>query len=106
MHFNHSRLHRGICVTKTCKDYLSQNTSANLKLVLEGCLNDSLWAEYNLKSKLSSEVLCNDLDNKMDIDFGDIAVAVICLSIVLLHVVGNLYDFFYVPNKDRKGMYF
>ncbi|XP_013162520.1 PREDICTED: uncharacterized protein LOC106114006 [Papilio xuthus] len=103
MHFNHSRLHRGICVTKTCKEYLSQNTSADLRLVLEGCLNDSLWAEYKLKSKLSSEVLCNDLDNKMDIDFGDIAVAVICLSILLLHVVGNLYDFFFVPNKDRKG---
>ncbi|XP_014365663.2 nose resistant to fluoxetine protein 6 [Papilio machaon] len=103
MHFNHSRLHRGICVTNTCKDYLSQNTSADLRLVLEGCLNDTLWKEYKLKSKISSEVLCNDLDNKMDIDYGDIAVAVICLSILLLHVIGNLYDFCYVPNKDRKG---
>ncbi|CAH2042014.1 unnamed protein product, partial [Iphiclides podalirius] len=103
MHYNHSRLHRGICVTKTCKDHLSQNTSADLKLVLEGCLNDTLWKQYKLKNKVSSDVLCNDLDHKLDIDYGDIAVAIICLSIILLNIVGSCYDFFLVPNKEIKG---
>ncbi|XP_068620640.1 nose resistant to fluoxetine protein 6-like [Battus philenor] len=102
MHFNHTRLHRGVCVTKKCKDYLRQ-TSDDLDLVLEGCLNDTLWEEYKLKSKLTSKVLCNNLDHKMDIDFGDISVAVICLSILLLNIIGSIYDFFFVPNKDSKG---
>ncbi|CAG5014944.1 unnamed protein product [Parnassius apollo] len=103
MHLNHSRLNRGVCVTRTCKDYLSQNTSADLHLVLEGCLNDTFWKQYKLKSKLSTEVLCNDLDNKVDIDYGDIAVAVICLTVLMLNIVGSLYDFWFLPNKESKG---
>lgn len=106
MHFNHSRLHRGVCVTKTCKEHLSQNTSADLRLVLEGCLNDTLWKQYKLKSKLFGDVLCNDLDNKLDIDYGDIAVAIVCISIILLNIIGSCYDFFFVPNKDNKGKFF
>ncbi|CAG4967876.1 unnamed protein product [Parnassius apollo] len=103
MNLNHSRLNRGVCVTRTCKDYLSQNTSADLNLVLEGCLNDTLWKQYKLKSKLSTEVLCNDLDNKVDVDYGDVAVAVICLAILILNIVGSLYDFWFISNKESKG---
>ncbi|CAK1584159.1 unnamed protein product [Parnassius mnemosyne] len=103
MHFNHSRLHRGVCVTRTCKDYLSQNTSADLHLVLEGCLNDTFWKQYKLKSKLTTEVLCNDLDNKVDIDYGDIAVAVICLAILMLNIVGSLYDFLFLSHNESNG---
>ncbi|XP_072940383.1 nose resistant to fluoxetine protein 6-like [Epargyreus clarus] len=100
-HFNHTRLHRGVCLTKTCQQYLHGNNTVDQRLTVEKCLNDSFWKDYKLKTRLNREVSCKKLHEPMNINVGDILAAVFFTFLILINFIGSLYDLFFV--KDGKG---
>ncbi|CAK1584173.1 unnamed protein product [Parnassius mnemosyne] len=101
-HYNHTRLHYGICVTDMCNEYLTQNTTGSLKLVLERCLNSSFWEKYKLKTRINEDLSCNNQDQTFELEPGDIVVAVIVLGLVVLNISGIIYDFFTLKRKNRE----
>ncbi|XP_072940809.1 nose resistant to fluoxetine protein 6-like [Epargyreus clarus] len=100
-HYNHTHINHGICLTKTCKQFIQGNKTVDRRLVLERCLNESLWRDYKLKSRVDRKIFCRTLDDTININTGDIAAAVFFTLIILLNVIGSLYDFYYV--KEGEG---
>ncbi|CAK1584165.1 unnamed protein product [Parnassius mnemosyne] len=101
-HFNHTRLHRGICVTDICQKYLAQNTTEDLKIVLEGCLNSSFWEKYKLKTRINEDLVCKNKNQSFELEPADIGVAVIVICLVILNISGIIYDYFNFKKKDHE----
>ncbi|XP_068620639.1 nose resistant to fluoxetine protein 6-like [Battus philenor] len=101
-HYNHTRLHHGICVTNLCKPYLDQNPEADLKLTIEKCLNDTFEKEYGLKTRINDDVLCSNKERDWfkKLETGDIIVAVICLSLIILNLCGTAYDLLFMKKEN------
>ncbi|KAI8420498.1 hypothetical protein MSG28_008982, partial [Choristoneura fumiferana] len=75
-HFNHTVVHRGVCMTQTCRQYLGNST--NLDQALEECLNATLYETHQLQVNLiKDKVECTYYNEKVEIDAGDCAVATI-----------------------------
>lgn len=106
-HFNHTQVHRGICLTTTCKKHIqnhSLQTNQDLRPLLEECLNESLWKHYELHGQLENILYCNREGNIIRFDFSDIIVAVVYLTIIVLNITGSLYDVIYYRKDDKSGM--
>ncbi|XP_063626460.1 nose resistant to fluoxetine protein 6-like [Cydia splendana] len=89
-HYDHNLIHWGICVTKTCRQYLGNHT---VHEALEACINSSLQQTHQLQARLVEEkVYCTAFEETDNIDTGDIVVAVILITILTLNVLGTLYD--------------
>ncbi|XP_050666770.1 nose resistant to fluoxetine protein 6-like isoform X3 [Leptidea sinapis] len=101
-HFNHTEPHYGICLTRRCKQYYRQNKAADLQLVLEMCLNDTMWKEYQLKTKVH-DIQCTKSNEEMDINGGDIIVAMLIFIILFINLVASLYDYFFIRGTSRTG---
>ncbi|XP_039748506.1 nose resistant to fluoxetine protein 6-like isoform X1 [Pararge aegeria] len=113
-HFNHTSLHYGICVTHTCKKFLPINamsktlnntgdlSNTDLQLVLETCLNESLWNHYELKTKIAAPIYCNNIEEQVK-DGGHLAVGVFLLVLLTMNVIGTLYDAVFVRGQNRAG---
>ncbi|KAI8420487.1 hypothetical protein MSG28_008973 [Choristoneura fumiferana] len=104
-HFNHTQIHRGVCVTKTCKDFIHNkrlNETADLEATLEACLNNSLWRDYKLEVKLNTIQYCNREGDKDELDKSDYYVAAVYLLLIVFNVAGSLYDVLICEN-DGKG---
>ncbi|XP_013162519.1 PREDICTED: nose resistant to fluoxetine protein 6-like [Papilio xuthus] len=100
-HFNHSRLHYGICFKKSCDDLKTKTIDLNdLNLVIEKCLNTTFWKEYKLKIRINEDVICNSKDPIYHIETKDICVAVICLCLLIINLAGSVYDLLIVKNND------
>ncbi|XP_047997187.1 nose resistant to fluoxetine protein 6-like [Leguminivora glycinivorella] len=90
-HYDHNLIHWGICVTKTCRSYLNNHTDANE--ALEACLNSSLLQTYQLQAHLvKDKVYCTEFEETAKIDTAEKVVAVVVIAIVLLNVLGTLFD--------------
>ncbi|XP_075981197.1 nose resistant to fluoxetine protein 6-like isoform X2 [Anticarsia gemmatalis] len=104
-HFNHTQIHRGVCVTMTCKEFLKNpdtNGSA-LDDVLGACLNQSMYTQYGLEGELANVLYCNKEGEEMMIDTGDIIVAVVYLGLIVINVVGSFYDIWYCKLEEKSG---
>ncbi|KAJ8717589.1 hypothetical protein PYW07_005519 [Mythimna separata] len=99
IHFNHSRLHYGLCVTKTCKK--QYELSLDLRQVLEGCLNETIWEKYELKVKVTNKYHCNMPKQYGHVDALDIFVAISLLIILMLNLIGSLCDAFRGTNDKN-----
>lgn len=89
-HFNHTRIRYSVCVSRTCQPYIP-NTTAVTAESLEGCLNESIWQNYKLKTKLEKHY-CHRANDIIDVDISDILVAVMLLTIVVVNIVGTISD--------------
>nr|XP_034835581.1 nose resistant to fluoxetine protein 6-like [Maniola hyperantus] len=58
---------------------------------LELCLNDTIWKDYKLKTKVEKHH-CHTFSDEITVDTTDIIVAVVLLSILLLNIVGSITD--------------
>ncbi|CAH0724139.1 unnamed protein product, partial [Brenthis ino] len=92
-HFNHTRLKYGICVSENCQRY-KENITVVSESVLEGCLNDSLWSKYELKTRVIHHKCFSLTDAQTDITTADVIVAVILGLILILNIVGSIFDYF------------
>ncbi|CAG9795921.1 unnamed protein product [Diatraea saccharalis] len=102
-HFNHTQIHRGICVSNTCKRFKkdpSSNTERSLSKTLEVCLNDTIYRNYELEVKLENIRYCKKAEDKKTIDNYDLAVAIVYLIIIGLNALGTIYD---KCRKDKKS---
>ncbi|KAH9639033.1 hypothetical protein HF086_003564 [Spodoptera exigua] len=105
-HFNHTQIHRGVCVTHTCRDFTKVpqvNKTLGLSQVLEACLNNSLYSQYGLEGRLANILYCKEEGDKVIIDNSDIAMAVVYVVLILLNVIGSLYDVCACSNDDKTG---
>ncbi|CAH0589908.1 unnamed protein product [Chrysodeixis includens] len=104
-HFNHTQIHRGVCVTRTCKDFRvpNANGTVDLERTLEGCLNNSLFLQYGLEGKLDNINYCDREGETTPIENGDIIMAVVYLVIVLLNIAGSCYDVLLFNKEDKTG---
>ncbi|XP_052743930.1 O-acyltransferase like protein-like [Bicyclus anynana] len=90
-HFNYTKLRHGVCVTQNCQRYIRTGVPVRADS-LEECLNDTVWKDYKLKTKVESH-FCHALaDHSLEVDTSDILVAVVLLTILLLNAVGSIYD--------------
>ncbi|KAJ2951405.1 hypothetical protein O0L34_g13550 [Tuta absoluta] len=97
-HFNHSRLSRGICLTETCTDYYPGET-ADRRLALEACLNDTFYKQYQLKVQVTDSS-CHTKHDKTTTDAADVLVAVGLAVLVALNLVGTVWDHYYPSEKE------
>lgn len=105
-HFNHTQIHRGICVTKTCESFIQNralNETADLNYVLEACLNHSIWADYRIQASLQRVQYCKRSHDKAVIDSSDILVAVIYVLLIMLNIIGSFYDSAVCRKRRKSG---
>ncbi|XP_045486855.1 nose resistant to fluoxetine protein 6 isoform X1 [Pieris rapae] len=93
-HFNHSYITYGICLSSTCNNY----TNLNRKQNLEKCLNETLLKDYSLKARVK-KLSCTKRD-EFQVDALDRVAAFIFFSILLLNVIGTVYEVF---SKECSG---
>ncbi|XP_061720784.1 O-acyltransferase like protein-like [Cydia pomonella] len=92
-HFDHTIVHRGVCVTQTCRDYLDNSTS--LVPAVEACLNATLYKSHGLQTKVLEDfVYCSKFDEPAGYDMVDYAVVLLMVMLVMLNVAGSLADYF------------
>ncbi|XP_063386155.1 nose resistant to fluoxetine protein 6-like [Cydia fagiglandana] len=93
-HFNHTQVHRALCVTTTCKDFINRNleTEEDLKLILEECVNASMWREYKLNARLSNISSCKKHGAKRYFSIGDYVMAAVYIALIILNALGTLHD--------------
>lgn len=56
---------------------------------------------YKLKTKIENYVCYNDLDNNIQIDSADVIVFVILLSLLVLNIIGSLYDEYWNRSEGK-----
>ncbi|CAG5047468.1 unnamed protein product [Parnassius apollo] len=96
--FNHTRIHRGYCVSARCSDI--DEVSLNKKFVK--CVKNITQTHYGFDAKLSSLDYCKTSKTppSRPIDGLDIAFICFCGIILLMNVIGTIYDF--ARNPDHK----
>ncbi|XP_059046683.1 nose resistant to fluoxetine protein 6-like [Achroia grisella] len=107
-HFNHTQIHRGVCVTKTCKHFMNKQTvnkTEDLESTLAACLNESVWNDYQLQVKLNKIQYCKRAGEKQTVDISDAMMAIVCLVIIALNVIGSCYDSTFWKKEDKGNPY-
>ncbi|CAK1550259.1 unnamed protein product [Leptosia nina] len=99
LHYNRTYITYGICLTSSCKSFNNLDRKQNI----EGCLNETLWREYKLKTKLHEEPACIQQGKQFEITTTDLAVAALFAWIVFLSFIGTSYDLYF---KDRLDFQF
>ncbi|KPJ07529.1 Nose resistant to fluoxetine protein 6 [Papilio machaon] len=61
-HFNHTQIHRGVCVTQRCS--YANYTTRDLNTTLEACLNNTIWQHYNIQARLNKINYCNSAEDR------------------------------------------
>ncbi|GBP20828.1 hypothetical protein EVAR_14554_1 [Eumeta japonica] len=56
--FNHTRLHRGVCVTASCAPALATDGYQDLPKRFARCINASVWATHRLHARLQHLAYC------------------------------------------------
>jgi hypothetical protein len=102
-HFNHTQLHRGICVRGTCNQYYEANPSGDLNETLEACLNDTIWRDYKLQVKIQNIRYCQRAGEKIEIDTSDVIVGIVYIIILALNAIGSAYDVFWQKKNEKAG---
>ncbi|XP_049877295.1 O-acyltransferase like protein-like [Pectinophora gossypiella] len=105
VHFNHTQLKYGICLTQTCREFYKENTSGDLNIVLEACLNNTLWRDYKLKARVSNNVTCNKLDESIQFDTSDIILGVVIAILLILNLIGSFVAFHNDAKVKYKGFF-
>ncbi|XP_050668262.1 nose resistant to fluoxetine protein 6-like isoform X2 [Leptidea sinapis] len=93
--YNHSNIERGICVTRSCRRQNIQNLNTeDLQIVLSECLNETIYNEYKVETKISRINYCHNSKRRVDVDvdIGDRIFGIAILIIVLLNIIGTMYD--------------
>ncbi|XP_047516873.1 nose resistant to fluoxetine protein 6-like [Pieris napi] len=103
-HYNHTQIHRGLCVTRTCKDYIENfNKTMALNATLGPCLNETIWKDYGIEAKLSRIQYCKRKDDKKVIGYGTFAIIGVYGLVLLLNMIGTFYETILSKDENRTG---
>ncbi|CAG5047445.1 unnamed protein product [Parnassius apollo] len=96
--FNHTRIHRGYCVSSRCSDV--EEVSLRRKFVK--CVKNITQTHHGFDAKLSSLDYCKTSKTPPSRPIDGLDVAFIYFSglILLMNVIGTIYDF--ARNPDHK----
>ncbi|XP_041984522.1 O-acyltransferase like protein-like isoform X2 [Aricia agestis] len=102
-HFDHTLIHRGVCLSKTCKSYhlYTSNKEADPESILGACVNQTIWDRYGIEAKIKSLHYCKHKD-RIKLDVYDIAVALVYAVIIFFVALGTAYDFYQTRNQGKK----
>ncbi|KAM3959422.1 uncharacterized protein ACR2FA_006490 [Aphomia sociella] len=104
--YNHSYLEEGICVTRTCKEYIRDknlNDPEVIKSVIEACRNESIWNEYGLQARVSEVYNCDRKTDERPVDVLDWLVLGLFVAIILVNVSATIYSTMF-KDKDIKNL--
>ncbi|XP_028029203.1 nose resistant to fluoxetine protein 6-like isoform X1 [Bombyx mandarina] len=98
-HFNHTQIHRGVCLSTSCAHV--NRTALGIERALTQCLNQTVSKAYGLQVKLAKLHYCVREGESSPFDASDHVVAVLYLLVMLLNAVGSCYDL--IICKNGKG---
>ncbi|KAM3959441.1 nose resistant to fluoxetine protein 6-like [Aphomia sociella] len=104
--YNHSYLEEGICVTRTCKEYLRDknlNDPEVIKSVIEVCRNESIWYEYGLQARVSEVYNCDRKTDERPVDALDWLVMGLFVTILLVNVSATIYSAM-LKEEDKRNL--
>ncbi|KAI5643614.1 acyltransferase family domain-containing protein [Phthorimaea operculella] len=93
-HYNHSIIERGVCITRSCRKFIKnreKDKQEYLEQSLAGCINETMWKEYGLQTKLL-EYQCTRRNEDQSKDKFDYFVICLIFSLLLLNVSGTICD--------------
>uniref|UniRef100_A0A2A4K7P3 Acyltransferase 3 domain-containing protein n=1 Tax=Heliothis virescens TaxID=7102 RepID=A0A2A4K7P3_HELVI len=94
--YNHSLIHRGLCLSTTCK-HVPRTTPRE---TFSRCMNNLTRAQYGLGANLTVLDYCNRPgSDERPVDTWDMAFLYITCLILLMNVVGTAYHVF----RDKEG---
>ncbi|XP_023936547.2 nose resistant to fluoxetine protein 6-like [Bicyclus anynana] len=103
-HFNYTLIHRGTCVSISCKDYIHRiNETGNLEMILGECLNESLWRSHKLEASLAELKYCKSAEDKTILDLSDFLVAAVYVILITLNIIGSFYDVMLCEKDSKTG---
>ncbi|XP_014368545.2 nose resistant to fluoxetine protein 6-like [Papilio machaon] len=100
-HFNHTQIHRGVCVTQRCS--YANYTTRDLNTTLEACLNNTIWQHYNIQARLNKINYCNSAEDRGGLDTSDLTVIIIYIILLAVNVIGSLYDVLFCNPNSKSG---
>ncbi|XP_063386154.1 nose resistant to fluoxetine protein 6-like [Cydia fagiglandana] len=95
-HYNHTQIHRALCVTQTCKEFTQGRYlehPEDLKLVLEECVNASVWRTHKLTAKVTNISTCKKHGAKRHFSAADYVMAGVYMTLIIVNVLGTWHDF-------------
>lgn len=96
-HFDRTQIHRGVCLTSTCKEYLNSEL-LDRQETLQACLNETLWNDHRLQINGVNVQYCETSRSGDQIDEADIILAAVYIIIIALNAAGTVYD---VKRKNK-----
>ncbi|XP_013136928.1 PREDICTED: nose resistant to fluoxetine protein 6-like [Papilio polytes] len=100
-HFNHTQIHKGVCVTRRCSH--ANHTEWDHNTTLAACLNDSIWRNYKLQASLTKIHYCDSADDRGGLDSSDLAVIIVYMILLAVNVIGSLYDVLFCHPSNKSG---
>ncbi|XP_047996986.1 nose resistant to fluoxetine protein 6-like [Leguminivora glycinivorella] len=100
-HYNHTQLHRAVCLTQTCKSYIGRRDTKHeidISTILETCLNASIWKEYKLQARVLALKECQRQGDTVTYDASDYTLVGVILVLIVLNSIGTFYDVFKKAN--------
>lgn len=102
-----------MCITVTpnsataanCHRYRGNTSEVSIDF-LEGCLNESLWNGYKLKTKVTNYDCQSVYERHIDIDVTDIMVTIMLFLILMVNAIGSLNEIYVTTEKKCKGKFF
>lgn len=100
-HFNHTRIHRGYCLTKRC----SHIQATSLSRRYEKCVDNYTRAQYALETNLTSLDYCKTSAKSRTrrLDGLDLIFTCVVAAIIMCNIIGTAYDV--LRNHQNKRMY-
>lgn len=95
-----------MCVTHTCKDFIKQSDLEKRDKrheVIEECMNATLFRQYGLQANVTQIYNCDKYGENAQIDATDWIVAGVIAALLLLVILGTLYDISQIKNINNQG---
>ncbi|GBP61161.1 hypothetical protein EVAR_46814_1 [Eumeta japonica] len=98
--FNHTRIHRAVCLGPNSGCPVKNNLTESFK----ECIDKSMFEEYGLRADLMHFDFCRKSGEKPIIDNAGVAFCIYLTIVVVLNVIGTVYDWVLKnSNANAKG---
>ncbi|CAH4030679.1 unnamed protein product [Pieris brassicae] len=99
--FNHTQLHRGLCLSTSCINV--SNTPMSPEQQFQQCVNNVTRSQYGLEASMLRLDYCKDAQTpaSVPLDVADDIFLALCIALLSANILGTLYDIF--RHKTNKG---
>ncbi|OWR54852.1 hypothetical protein KGM_207137 [Danaus plexippus plexippus] len=86
--FNHTRLHRGVCLPRSCQ----QHQTSSLEMWFETCINASTTSSYNLSARLYKLEYCTRGTEYTPLSGNEQAFAAVLAALLAFAIISTVLD--------------